>query len=172
MARFLLRVAAPLLGLALLATPVVALAGHGKPGLWRITMKMGGQTPAMPDMSQIPPEALARMKAMGMSMPGGPGGGMTLTRCRTPQEVAQDRPPTSGGRDCTVSNIQVGPGGMSADTTCHGDFEGVGHVRFTWDSDEHFAGEVHMTGSAHGHPIDRSETIEGQWLSSDCPAGQ
>ena len=170
MFRFPPRLAGALLGLAVIATPIVALAGHGRPGLWRFTIKMGGQAAAMPDASQIPPEALARMKAMGMSMPGMGGGGMTVTRCRTPEEVAQDRPPTTGGRDCTLSNVQVGPGGMSADTTCHGDFEGTGHLHFTWDADTHFAGEAHMVGSAHGHAVDRTQSIEGEWISADCGA--
>ena len=45
-----------------------ALASHGKIGLWNIAITMGGNMPNMPDMSKLPPEAVARMKAMGMSM--------------------------------------------------------------------------------------------------------
>ena len=48
---------------ALVLVPGLAFAGHGKAGLWNIstTMDMGGV--------QMPPEAMAKMKTMGVKMP-------------------------------------------------------------------------------------------------------
>lgn len=59
-----------LVSLAIVALAPAALANHGKVGLWSVTIKVGGNAPAMPDMSKLPAEAVARMKAMGMSMNG------------------------------------------------------------------------------------------------------
>jgi hypothetical protein len=154
------------LGLALLA-PSAALAGHVRAGLWEITVKMNSEHM---DLSQIPPEALARMKAAGMSM-SDLGGSRTFQRCRTPEEAAQDRPP-SVDHDCSLTNVSYGPNGMSADVTCAGHFTGTGHVHFTWDSDVHYAGDVSINGSAHGHEMSNSQHIEGRWLSAQCPAPQ
>jgi hypothetical protein len=156
--------------LALVVAPQAANAAHGKAGLWQITVTMGGGNPAMPDMSKLPPEVQARMQAMGMGMHGNT---VTTQTCRTPAEVAQDVPPSgSHDRNCTMSNVSYTGHDMNADMTCTGNFTGTGHVHFVWDSNEHFTGDVSMTGSAHGHDISRSQTIEGRWLSADCAAAQ
>lgn len=146
----------------------VALASHGKAGLWDVTITMGGNAAKMPDISKLPPEAQARMKAMGMSMNGNT---MNVQHCMTAQEVAVDKPPTdTHNKDCTVTNSKITGHTMSADMTCHGDFSGTGHMQFTYDSDTHYSGEVSMTGTAAGHPTTQDNKFEGKWVSADCGA--
>lgn len=159
----------PAIGFALCLAPHVALAGHEMAGLWRIVIKMDGPEPNMPDLSKLPPEVQARMKAAGL---GAANGGITVQRCRTPQDVAQDTPPAGADKTCRLSNVSYRTGVMTADMTCTGNFVGSGHMRYVWDSDKHFAGEVTMTGTSRGRQFTRSEKIEGTWLSAQCPAGQ
>ena len=70
---------AGLAALGLVAVP--AIASHGKVGLWdvTVTVRMAGM-PAMPDMSKLPPEAQAAMRAHGISMNGHT---MSATHCMT-----------------------------------------------------------------------------------------
>lgn len=145
------------------AVPLGALASHGKVGLWDVTTHMN-----MPNMSaNIPPEALARMKAMGMSMPDSQSYSSQI--CMTAAEVAQDRPPTTRStKDCTMSNIKHDGHTYSADMTCSGDMQGTGHYEATYDSDEHYSGSFSFSGTAHGHPSNTTFSFDGKWISADC----
>jgi Protein of unknown function (DUF3617) len=159
--------AALLMGVAIVALAPAALANHGKAGLWSDTITVGGDAPAMPDMSKLPPEALARMKAMGMSMNGNT---ITSQHCMTPQEVATDAPhlDANNARGCTMSNVKHAGQSISADMTCSGNFKGTGHMEFLYDSDSHYSGELIMTGSVNGRPMKRDQKFEGHWVSADC----
>jgi hypothetical protein len=153
-------------GLALAAAalmPVAALAAHGKVGLWEITTHMN-----MPGMAaSIPPEAMARMKAMGMQMPGNQT--FTAQHCMTAEEVAQDKPPPMrSSQDCTASNVSHDAHTFNVDMICKGEMIGQGHASVTYDSDEHYSGTYSFTGSAHGHQTSMSNSFEGKWISADC----
>lgn len=148
-----------------LALPLAALASHGKAGLWEVTTRM-----SMPNMSaNIPPEAMARMKAMGMSMPGG-NQTFTSQHCMTAEEVAQDTPPTPRrNTGCAMSNLSHDGHTFTADLVCSGaDAQGRGHVAVTYDSDEHYAGTYAFNGSMQGHPQNITSNFEGRWISADC----
>jgi len=149
---------------AAVAVPLVAFASHGKAGLWEITTHMN-----MPNMSaNIPPDALARMKAMGMAMPGG-NQSFSSQICMTAAQVAEDQPPPSRNtKDCTVSNLKHDGHTITADMTCSGEMQGTGHYEATYDSDEHYSGSYSFTGTAHGHPGNMSSNFEGRWISADC----
>jgi hypothetical protein len=146
------------------AFPAAAIAAHGKVGLWEITTHM-----SMPGMeARIPPEALARMKAMGMQMPGNQT--FSAQHCMTAEEVAQDRPPPMRhAEDCTTSNLTHDAHSVNVDMICKGaDLDGTGHVNVTYDSDEHYSGSFTFTGTGHGHPMNMSNSFEGKWISADC----
>jgi hypothetical protein len=158
------RIAGILVG-CLAMVPLVALAAHGKAGLWEstVTMNMAG----MPQMPQMSPEQMAQMNAMGVHMP--TAHTVTTQHCMTPQEVAQDTPPTPrSAKECAVSQVKITGHTYSADMTCSGEMEGQGHVSVTYDSDEHYAGTWTFNGAAHGHPVNMTNTFEGKWLSADC----
>jgi hypothetical protein len=144
--------------------PNAALAAHGKAGLWEVTTHM-----SMPGMSaQIPPEALARMKAMGIQMPGNQT--FTAQHCVTAEEAALDKPPPMhSSQDCTTSNVTHDAHSFNVDMVCKGDnMDGQGHATVTYDSDEHYSGSFSFTGTAHGHPANMTNSFEGKWISADC----
>jgi hypothetical protein len=143
-----------------------ALASHGKVGLWSVTVTMGGNV--MPDMSKLPPEVQAKMKAAGVSMN---GNSISVQHCMTAAEVAMDFPKLTGRSvsSCTISNVEHSGQAMSADLTCTATaFKGTGHAQFTFDSDTHYSGEVTMQGEANGHPLREDEKMEGHWLQESC----
>jgi hypothetical protein len=86
---------------ALMLAPGAALAAHGKAGLWNITTSIGG----MPNV-QLPPEALAKMKEMGVKMPSARSFASQI--CMTQAEVDSDKLPPVGKNDmgCTQSSHQ------------------------------------------------------------------
>ena len=144
-----------------------ALASHGKAGLWSVSVTMSGMGANLPDMSKMPPEAAARMKAMGLSMSGNT---MTSQHCMTAEEVANDAPAYRGDPSCKMSNIAHHGGAMSADVTCSGEFKGTGHVQFNYDSDTHYTGQTQMRGTMNGKPFSQDQSFEGRWLSPSCGA--
>ncbi|HEX4081253.1 MAG TPA: DUF3617 domain-containing protein [Rhizomicrobium sp.] len=145
------------------ALPLVALAAHGKVGLWEVTTHM-----SMPGMAaQIPPEAMARMKAMGMQMPDAQT--FTSQHCMTAEEVAADRPPPMrNAQDCTMTNMSHDAHGFSADMACKGHMEGQGHITMAYDGDTHYSGSYSFSGTAGGRPQNMTTSFEGKWISPDC----
>lgn len=153
-------------GVALLVAGGTALASHGRAGLWTVTMTMEGPARPMPDISQMPPEAQARMRAMM-----GPNGNtVTVQHCMTMAEVTTDVPHLDARQNngCSLSNVVHSGHTMSADMTCTKNFQGTGHVEFTYDSDTHYVGHIVMNGEVHGHTINHATTIEGRWIAADC----
>lgn len=152
--------------LALLATPA-ALAAHGKVGTWEVTVKMGGAgMGAMPDMSKLPPEAQARMKAHGMQMSG--AGGMTTKVCMTAEQVNSDKPPMTHHGECEAQNVKISGNTFNADIVCKGKMNGKGHIEVTYDSPEHYSGHQTMTMNMNGQQMNHDMTMEGRWISATC----
>ncbi len=162
-----LRVLPVALGALMIAVSGPALALHAKPGEWQVTVKMD-----MAGMPQIPPEQLAKMRAMGIHLPVG-GDAMTVTHCMTPEEAAMDKiPAMSKEREkyCSVQNLKTSPEGVSADVVCTGKVQGSGHMSVRFDSPERYAGKVSMNVVADGHPMNSTSTFNAQWLSAECKA--
>jgi hypothetical protein len=150
--------------LAIAAGP--ALAAHGKAGLWNVTVTtdLGGM--ALPDMSRLPPEAQAAMRANGVTMNGNT---MSVQHCMMQAEVdASGPPPMRNLKECAMSNAKMGVNSFSADMTCHGQMNGTGHVEVSYDSPEHYLGKSTITGTVQGHPMSNTTTFEGHWVSADC----
>src|SRR3954471_8550247 len=97
--------------------PVAAWAAHGKPGLWTISSTM-----QMANMPQMPPEAMAMMKARGMSIPGMGGAPIVSQMCMTPEQVSGDVPPNMNrdAKNCTTKLLSQTATSMKAEVTCHG----------------------------------------------------
>lgn len=152
---------------AALLVPGAALAAHGKVGLWEFTTKMDMPgMPQMPDISTMPPAVQARMKAMHMGTAA--GGGMKVQHCMTAAEVNQDKP-YMGHKECTMTNTKTSAHSFSADMTCSGHFKGTGHMQVTYNSDEHYKGEMTMAGTTQeGQPMNMHSVFEGKWVSASC----
>jgi hypothetical protein len=145
-----------------------ALADHGKVGLWSIAVEMNGDLVKIPDLSKLPPDALARLKAMGMSASGNT---VTVQHCMSAADVAADFPDihNGAGAGCAATNVHHDGHSMSADLMCNtGTLKGSGHAQFIFDSDTHYSGEISVAGVANGHPVKQDEKIEGRYLSADC----
>lgn len=158
------RIACAGLILGAMALPLAALASHGKAGLWEITTHMN-----MPNMrANIPPEALARMRAMGMNMPDNQT--YTSQRCMTAADVAEDKPPPMrNSEDCAMTNVSHDAHAFTADMTCSTQrMQGHGHVSVNFDSAEHYAGSYTFNGTTEGHPQNMTYNFEGRWISADC----
>ena len=150
---------------------VLLLAGVGsaeaaqRPGLWNMTMRM----PGMPEIPQIPPEALAQMRALGIQVPGGAsGGGITMQVCVTPSMAATEEvPPAPEG--CRHENItrdgNTFRGGMVCDSA---QMKGTGTFEATTVSDQHFTSKVSFKGTMNGQPADMMTDFEGRWQAADC----
>lgn len=153
-------VCAAIAAAAVVGLPAAAMAGHGKAGLWQITTTMGGMD------KMIPPEALAQMKARGISMPAAQT--FSTQQCVTPAQAAADGPPPMQGNDCHMANARTTSTSFSADMVCSGRMNGSGHLQVTYDSAEHYRGEMTMHGNVQGHEMAMTNKFEGRWLKADC----
>jgi hypothetical protein len=150
-------------GLAL--APQVALAGHLKPGMWKVTTVFDLGAAA----AKIPPEQLARMQSMGINLPA-LGQSITTQQCVTPDMAARDVPPRMGRNDsgCTSQNEKVSASSMSADLVCSGTMKGQGAMQMTYADPDHYTGLFTFKGTSVGHQVDLKSTFTGERVSDDC----
>ena len=154
---------------AILLAPA-ALAAHGKVGTWQVTTTMGGMDnsmAAMHDMSKMPPDVQAKMKAHGVHMNG--GGGMTTKFCMSEDQVKNDQPQlTRPNSPCKAANVKVSGNTFNADIVCSGQMTGKGHIEMTFDSPEHYSGHQSMTMSMNGQTMTHEMSMDAKWLSPNC----
>jgi hypothetical protein len=146
----------------LLVAPGVAYAAHGRVGLWNVTTSM---SMAMP---QIPPEALAQMKARGIKMPNGQS--FTSQICMTAAEVNADKPPSMGRENtgCQWGNIHTSASGMTGDLVCTGQMKGHGSMQVSYTGNTHYSGQYSFQGNVEGQTQDMKSTFTGDWVKTDC----
>ena len=149
----------------LLLTPGVALAGHGKAGLWNITTTM-----SMPNMPQMPPEAMAMMRQRGMKMPGAEP--IVSQICMTQADVDADGPPRTSDREmtCDTHIINKTASSMAADMVCKGRVQGTGHMEVSYSGAEHYSGKYNFKGVAEGQSSEMTSSFKGDWVKADCGA--
>jgi hypothetical protein len=147
--------------LLLMASTGMALAGHGKAGLWNVSTTM-----AMPAM-QMPPEAMEKMKAMGMKM-----GSQTMTSqiCMTAAQVAADAPVAmpQNQMGCTSNITSNTASAVTAEMVCNGRMKGRGLMRISWSGDSHYEGSYSFKGDVQGHAMESSSSFKGDWVKADC----
>jgi Protein of unknown function (DUF3617) len=145
--------------------PQLALAGHLKPGMWKVTtvIDLGAA------ISQIPPEQVTRLQSLGIKLPD-PGQGITTQQCLTPEMAARDVPPHMGRNDsgCTSRNEKVSAASMSADLVCDGTMKGQGSLQMNYADHEHYTGLFTFKGTSVGHPVDLKTTFTGERVAADC----
>jgi len=146
----------------LLASAGLALAGHGKAGLWNVSTTM-----AAPNV-QIPPQALAQMQAMGMKMPGGQT--VTSQICMTQADVDADKPPSVQRDGCTSNITSKSASSVTAEMVCNGEMQGSGHVQIAYSGESHYEGSYTFKGVMRGHPVETSSNFKGDWVKADCGA--
>ncbi|HXS05715.1 MAG TPA: DUF3617 domain-containing protein [Rhizomicrobium sp.] len=153
-----------LVAAAIILAPGAAFAGHGKAGLWNVstTMDMGGM--------QVSPEAMARMKAMGVKMPSAQTFSSQI--CMTQAEVDSDKLPPMGRNDTGCTNHIVSQTGtaITAEMVCNGEMKGTGRLQIAYSNPEHYAGTYSFKGAVHGHDMSTTSSFKGDWVKVDCGA--
>jgi hypothetical protein len=147
---------------AVVSLPVSAWAGHIRAGLWEISTRVSMQNME----AMIPPDQLARMKAMGMHLPGDHAS--TFQHCVTPADAANDKPPPMHNKDCAISNMVYNAQTFSADIVCTGEHQAQGHVLVTFDGDRHYTGTTNFNAAGNGGSANVASSFEGKWISADC----
>ncbi len=150
---------------AIILVPAAALAAHGRPGLWTISSTM-----QMANMPQMPPEAMAMMKARGMKIPGMGGSPIVTQICMTQEQVNTDKLPAVNNREenCTNKILSQSAMSVTAETTCHGRMEGVGRMQISWRGNDHYEGNYSFKGTMRGHPQEFSTHYTGDFVKTDC----
>lgn len=139
-----------------------------KMGLWEttITSQMSG--------FQLPPDVVAKLKAMGRSVPG--GAHTTVSQgCLTPEEwqksmEGMNQPPNS---DCTITHRQIESRKFSFDISCKSEHGGTttGHWEMQATDDEHSHGSGHMASDAagpNGQHFTMDMTLNSHFVSTNC----
>lgn len=139
-----------------------------KMGLWETTVssQMSGFT--------LPPDVVAKLKAMGRPVPGGPHTVVTqgcLTSEEWQQQMGKMNQPANG--DCQTTRHLSEAGKFSFDMSCKTPQGAVttGHWEMQVIDAEHGHGSGHMQSSAagsNGHAFAMSMTMDSHFLSADC----
>jgi len=137
------------LGCCMFATAISAWAQGGRrPGLYEVTSSMTWQKSPLPPGMQAPP---------GSPFDGAP---KTTQVCVTQEQIDKYGGPNPAPQrgNCTVSNLQMKPDGMTAGMACTGQMVGNGTVNSTWSASGTGTTNVHFTGTMQMGP--RSTPIE------------
>jgi hypothetical protein len=70
---------------------------------------------------------------------------------------------------CATGDVSVSGQTLSADYTCSGDSPGRGTVSITYDTPEHYTGDMLFVPKA-GSKLKWKSSLEGQWGGDSCPA--
>lgn len=154
-----------LIASAIVLAPAAAWAAHGRAGLWNISTTM-----EMANMPQMPPEAMAMMKARGMKMPGMGGAPVVSQMCMTQDEVNADAVPQMKNKEesCTTKVLSRTSSSVTAESTCHGRMDGVGRMQMSWRGNEHYEGTYSFKGAMQGRPQDMTSHYTGDFVKADC----
>lgn len=157
------RIAFALLAIAPLAAPESALA-LGRPGLWNIVT-----ISSMPNMPDLPPQAMEMMKKRGLPGPGQP---ITSQICMTPEQAKMTVPPRmdATGMNCTSRLISQTATSVTSEAICTGRMEGRGRSTVNWRGDTHYDGNYSFTGTMGGRPQQVSSKFTGDFVKADCGA--
>lgn len=155
-----------------LGAGLAATAHAMKPGLWEITTQMNGAgMPAMPALSAAERK---QMEAMGIKLPGGPGGGMTVSaRHCVSKEQAEKRQPPQTEEDrrqrCEQKDVKVSGNTTTWKIECTGEQKMTGTGSITHLGEESYKGEstFHMQDARHG-PTTMKQSFSGKWLTATC----
>jgi len=148
--------------LSVAATPV--LAGHVKPGQWKVTSTMRISGP-----EKFPPMVTGKLAAQGIVYPKHP---VTLdkTVCISPEDAAIDRLPAQDRNDgsCDPFELETTSGGVSGKTVCHGYIEGRAWFEVNFTGDNHYEGSTVFKGTTFGLALETRNTFSGDWSGADC----
>lgn len=161
---------------ALLLPALATAATKPKLGLWENTVTMNFDKPPF----EIPAEQAAKMKQMGIKLPGMGPQTHTTQHCLTQADLDKfDNGNLGDNSGCAMQNHSKTSNGYSADVVCTGHGQNTkGHIDVVYDDAEHYHGNSHMSGTltggpggAQSKPIEMTMQMSGKWISAQCPAG-
>lgn len=158
--------------LAALVVPVAHAADALKPGLWQVTSRTEMPGMAMPQMPDIPPEDLARMKQMGIQMPEmGGGQEVTVKHCLTKEDAQRGMPAQGKDADrCEVTDFRRQGSTASWKMACKGNPPASGRGSVTYGGSESYSGAATIdTVGPDGRTMTIKNAFRGKWLSANCP---
>ncbi|HEX2918051.1 MAG TPA: DUF3617 domain-containing protein, partial [Edaphobacter sp.] len=137
-----------------------------KRGLWH------GKAVSTMTGLELPPDVVARLKAMGRPVPGSEPTTTETESCLTPEKWKEMLAKTQNRENCSYSNIRVDSSGMSGDMECTTGRGGTsrGHLQMNFVSPEKVHGTVHMeaTSAQRPQPIVVDMTIDSTYEGADC----
>ena len=143
----------------ILSASVAGAQANRKPGLYDVTSSMTFQQSPMPPGMQAPP---------GSPFSGAPRTNQVCVTQAMIDKYGGPSPAPSRG-DCQVTNVSIGPNGMTASMTCSGQMAGNGTGATTWVEGSGGQTTVHFTGSMQMGP--RSAPVEWTMKSSSTYKG-
>lgn len=161
-----------LLVTGMVAFPCLAQAPNLRPGLWQYTIQREGVGVMLPpEMSRLPPERQARIKAaMARAQTGQHN--MTVPGCLTADEIKHMsfNPREDDDKECKSTAKQLSSNTWSMSKHCsredggEEDFKGIMHVI---DSG-HVEQDMTMSMGEGGQRTHQKVHMDGKWVSADC----
>lgn len=156
---------------AMLTVPAAMLAQSSTPpvkmGLWQTTstITVAG--------IQLPPDVVARLKAMGRSLPGVEPRTIVTQSCLTGDSWKKMYGSMQQGKDCTFTNRHVTAEAMDADMSCRSDgsqTQSTGHIEVSFLSPEKMHGTTHVetTSASRPRPIVSDVRFDSVYQGADC----
>ncbi|HEU4636565.1 MAG TPA: DUF3617 domain-containing protein [Edaphobacter sp.] len=154
--------------LAAVSIPAAAVAQSApiKMGLWH------GKTVSTIKGLELPPDVVARLKAMGRPVPGGEPTTTETESCLTPEKWREMLAGPRAHENCSYSNMKSDSSGMSGDVECtsgRGDVS-KGHIQMNFVSSEKVQGTMHVetTSARRPQPMLIDMTIDSTYEGADC----
>jgi hypothetical protein len=162
-----------------LAAPALAQQ-RPAPGLWEYSMTMKGDARMEAAMAQrraqmerMTPEQRKAMEAMmaqrGVAMGAdGPGQGMSVKVCLTPEQVQRDEMPTGNERNCKITSKERSGNSLRFKFECSGERQAKGEGEYVFSGDKAYKGHTVIDTMLRGQPQRMEMDHQGKWLGADC----
>jgi len=136
-----------------------------KMGLWQNTVvnTMSGL--------QLPPDVVAKMQAMGRTVPGAAPRTTVTQSCLTADKWRESFADMQQRQNCQFTNVKQSATGMSGDMACTtAEGSAKGHLEATFTSQEKMNGKIHMeiTTARQSQPIVMNATFDSVYQGDDC----
>lgn len=145
------------------ALPQMALAGHGKAGLWKITISVDDT-----HMGSLSTADQAQLRAKGLDV--NSANTLVAERCMSAAEVASNSIAAGASQSpgCSFKDLGMQDQTYRGELVCTQEPKGHGQMRITYDKPEHYTGTMLFSGASGGQAVTLTYRYNGQWVSADC----
>jgi hypothetical protein len=114
----------------------------------------------------LPPEALAQMRALGLSIPS-VAAPITTQVCMTAEQAALDAPPPMQS-GCRNQNVRRTGNSITGEIVCTGELNGTGAFAFTEVGANEMRNKFTFKGTRRGQPANFGADMVLTYASPDC----